>query len=128
MLVARPITTKRVFNMKKVAPGQTIESKAIPLSEIAQNGYFSAEYLISGDGTMNLTYKMSSKESGPFFVPESASIANVGIVKNGLTKTSGVNGSGGISFKCPLFPFIKFYAVETGGVFPVQADIRINVQ
>jgi hypothetical protein len=122
----RPITTYDVFNgAQAVAKNTTETSVAIDLREVAQDGLFSLEYLISGEGTCTIGYTVCSTKSGTYFAP-TGSVA----IATGLTKTSGTSGHGGLTFNPEMYPFIKIYVTETknSGTDAIVATLYLNVQ
>jgi hypothetical protein len=126
----RPITTYDVFNgSKECGEGATVASDAIDLREVAQNGVFSIEYLITGDGTATIAFTVCSTKSGTYFTPTGASA-----IVTGLTKNSGSGGHGGLGFPAgssglPIYPFMKITITETANsTNHVFAKILLNVQ
>ncbi len=121
----RPITTYNVWQGAKTVVKNTTEtSVAFDLGDIAQNGVFSVQYLISGDGTVTLAYTVCSTKSGTYYTPTGA-----GTIVAGLTKTSGNGaGLGGLSFTIPVYPFIKITASETVNSANAVVTVFLNVQ
>lgn len=121
----RPITTINVFNeSKSTAASQTSTSQVIDLREICQEGLFSIQYLISGDGTATLAYTVCSTHDGTFYTPTGG-----GSITSGLTKTSGNGaGLGGLTFEVEQFPFMKITVTETGTSSAVVATLFLNIQ
>ncbi|MFA5340304.1 MAG: hypothetical protein WC332_00865 [Clostridia bacterium] len=120
----RPITTYNVFGgAQTVTKNTTSTSVAFDLREIAQNGYFSIEYLITGDGTLTIAYTVCSTKAGTYFTPTGASS-----IATGLTKTSGSSGLGGLSFTPSPYPFMKITATETGTSYDAVINLKLNVQ
>jgi hypothetical protein len=119
----RTITTYNVFDGAQTVVKNTAEtSSAIDLRSSAENGYFSLEYLITGDGTLTLSYIMCSTEKGTYFTPTGASA-----IATGLTKTSGASGLGGLTFYPEEFPFIKIVATETVNSANAIVTLKLNV-
>ena len=129
----RPISTYNVFESPAnntgailVAKAATVTSEPIDLREIAQDGIFSIEYLISGEGIATIAYTVCSTKSGTYFTPTNA----VAIV-TGLTKTSGDGaGHGGLTFNPEMYPFMKITVTETknSGTDTITATVRLNIQ
>ena len=121
----RPITMLNVFEGAKLTvAGGVSTSVGFDLREIAQNGMFSLEYLITGDGTATISYTVCSTKGGTYFTP-----AGGGSIASGLTKTSGDGaGHGGLSFEPEMYPFIKIVVTETGASQSVTALLNLNVQ
>lgn len=86
--------------------------------EIAQNGYFSVEWTITGSGVIALTYTVCSTSGGTYFTPTGG-----GSIITGLTA-----GTGGISFFPEPYPFIKLVATETGAAASAVITLQFNIQ
>jgi hypothetical protein len=122
----RDITTINVFQGAKTVVKNTAEtSDAFRLRMPAQNGVFSIEYLITGDGTVTLSYTVCSTKTGTYFTPTNATS-----IVAGITKTSGSGGAGigGISFTPPMFPWMKIVATETGTSNNAVVTLKLNIQ
>jgi len=123
----RPITTYNVFQgAKLVAKNTTETSVAFDLTEVAQDGLFSLEYLIAGEGIATIAYTVCSTKAGTFFTPTGG-----GSIVSGLTKTSGNGaGIGGLAFEPECYPFIKIAVTETknSGTDTITATLRLNIQ
>lgn len=118
------ISRYRVFDAETITKNTTSTSGIIKTSTAAQEGYFSVEYTITGDGTLTLAYTVCSDENGTFFTPTGASS-----IAAGLTKTSGDGaGHGGLSFEPPPFPFMKITATETVKSSDAVLTLILNVQ
>ena len=123
MLGDRPIITREIFKLRTVQAGQYIESEAIPLSDVVQEGVFSVEYTIMGSGIAAITYTCCSTKGGTFFAPDVVSPDVAGSIKVGITE-----GVGGIAFFPDLYPFMTFRITETGNEDPIVATLKLNVQ
>jgi hypothetical protein len=120
----RPITTMNVFQgAQTVTKNTTSTSVAFDLTRIAQDGIFSIEYLITGDGIITLAYTVCSSKAGTYFTPTGA-VA----IATGLTKTSGVSGHGGLTFNPEMYPFMKITATETGTSNNAVVTLNLNIQ
>jgi hypothetical protein len=126
----RRITSYNVFNGAKTVVKNTAEtSPAICLKSAASNGFFSIEYIITGDGTLSISYTVCNRSDGDFFTPTGTGSGG-GSIATGLTKTSGVAGAGhgGLSFDPPMYPYIKLVATETGTSNNAVVTLKLNVQ
>jgi len=123
----RPITTYNVFQSLAyesgavpVPHGTTVTSDPLDLRSIAQDGFFSVEYTITGDGTCTIAYTVCSTKTGTFFAPTGG-----GSIASGLTKTP---GHGGLAFEPECYPFIKITLTETGNSSNIAVILRLNIQ
>jgi hypothetical protein len=114
----RPITTMKLFDQVSIAASQDEDSVVVDLREIAQNGYFSIYYVITGTGTLKLEYQASAEKSGTYVTPNGASE-----ITTGLTA-----GQGMYSFSPMLSPFLRIKATETGGANAAVLSLFLNVQ
>jgi hypothetical protein len=115
----RPITTYDVFEGEKTVVKNTTETSVpIDLREIAQDGFFSAEYTITGSGTITLAYTVCSTKNGTYFTPTGG-----GSIASGLTV-----GHGGLAFEPEMYPFIKITATETVNSANAGVTIKLNIQ
>jgi hypothetical protein len=129
----RPITTYNVFQTgsggayasgaRTITKNTSVTSGAIPLGEIAQNGIFSLEYLITGDGTIKIEYLLCSTKDGTYVEPTSAVD-----IASGLTKNSGTSGHDIISFEPEMAPWMKLKVTETGTSSDAVVTLILNVQ
>lgn len=129
----RPITTYNVFQTgdggsyatgaRTITKNTSVTSGAIPLMEIAQNGIFSLEYLITGDGTVKIEYLLCSTEHGTYIEPSTATD-----IASGLTKTSGSSGQDIISFNPEMAPWLKLKVTETGTSENAVVTLILNIQ
>jgi hypothetical protein len=126
----RPITTYNVFQdttyntgAVTIAANGNYTSGAIDLREIVQNGIFSLEYLITGDGTCKIEYFLCSTKGGTYVEPTTAQ--DIG---SGLTKTSGTSGRDVITFTPEMAPFMKLKVTETGEANSVVVTLKLNIQ
>ena len=121
----KPITTVGLFNETTITKNTSLLSMVVDLRDIAQDGIFSVEYIVSGDGTVKIEYNVCSTREGLFFEPSSASD-----IASGLTKTSGP-GSDGHDFKSfgpELTSFLKIKVTETGTVSDAIITLDLNIQ
>ena len=114
----RPIVTMKLFNEVAIEASGDEDSAIIDLREIAQAGFFSVGYTITGSGTVELTYLVGSEKDGAFVTPAAASPI-------GSTLAA---GSGFLSFGPILAPFIKIKATEDGGAAGAVLTLSINIQ
>jgi hypothetical protein len=119
----RSIMNINVFKgAQLVAKNTTETSTAIDLRRAAQNGQFSIEYTLTGEGTATIGYTVCSSKDGTYFTPTGATT-----IATALTKTP---GHGGLSFTPPVYPWMKIYVTETknSGTDTITATIILNVQ
>jgi hypothetical protein len=114
----RPITTYDVFNgAQTVTTAAAITSQAFDLREVAQLGMFSIDYANStSGGTLALTYTVCSTKAGTYFTPTGG-----GSIVSGLS-----TATGGLSFKPPMYPFMKIVATATSATCTVT--VHLNIQ
>ena len=118
MLNIRPITTMKLFDAESILASQVANSVIIDLRQIAQNGYFSIFYTITGSGTIKLEYNLAAERGGTFVEPAAAS--DIG---NTLAVGSGLKG-----FTPELAPFMKIKATEDGTSNTAILTAWINIQ
>lgn len=129
----RPITTYNVFQTgdggayatgaRTITKNTSVTSGAIPLTEIAQNGLFSLEYLITGDGTVTIEYLLCSTEHGTYVEPSTATN-----IATGLTKSSGTSGHDIITFNPEMAPWMKIKVTETVNSSDAVVTLTLNIQ
>jgi len=129
----RPITSYNVFattdggsyasGARTITKNTSVTSGAFDLKEVAQDGIFSIEYLITGDGTVKIEYLLCSTATGTFVEPSTAVD-----IASGLTKTSGTSGQDIITFNPELAPFMKLKVTETGTSSDAVVTLKLNIQ
>ena len=116
----RPITTYNVFEgAQTVTTAVAITSIAFDLREVAQDGLFSLDYVItvSSGGTLIFTYTVCSTKAGTYFTPTGGGTINAA----GLGAATG-----GLSFEPEMFPFMKIVATASGNT--CIATLHLNIQ
>ena len=118
------VKTTRLFSAEAIVASGSSTSSAIDLRNIAQNGYFSIQLVVTGDGTAKVEYQCSNNNS-VFMEPESA----VDII-SGFTKTSGPGGDGKgfYSFSPETCGWLKIKVSETGGAQAIAVTLDIAIQ
>lgn len=118
------VKTTRLFSAETIAAGQTSTCSAIDLRNIAQQGYFSIQLAVTGDGTAKVEYQCSNNNS-VFMEPQSA----VDII-TGFTKTSGPgsDGKGFYSFSPETCGWLKIKVSETGSTQAIVVTLDIAIQ
>ena len=129
----RPITSYNVFatteggayasGARTITKNTSVTSGAFDLREVAQDGVFSLEYLITGDGTVKIEYLLCSTATGTFVEPSTAVD-----IASGLTKTSGTSGRDIITFNPELAPFMKIKVTETSNSRNAVVTLKLNIQ
>lgn len=101
--------TTAIFTTESVTASATVTSGFIDLYNC--RGFFSVQYLITGDGTLTLTYSLSN--DGSTYITPTGAVA----IGTALTKTTGPGGDGKdiLSFTPMVARFMKIIATETGG-------------
>ena len=124
----RPITTYNVFEgasyggasgAQTVTTNPAITSVAFDLSQCAQDGLFSLDYVITvlSGGTLIFTYTMCSTKAGTYFTPTGG----------GTINSTGIGAAtGGLSFEPEMFPFIKIVATASGNT--CVCTLHLNIQ
>ena len=118
------VTTTRLLNAATIAANGSSTSASIDLRNIAQNGLFSIQLALTGDGTAKVEYQVSNNNS-IFIEPASASD-----IASGFTKTSGPGGDGKgfYSFEPEPCGFLKIKVTETGSAQAVAVTLDIAIQ
>ena len=118
------VHTTRLLAAETIAAGSSSTTSAIDLRNIAQQGYFSIQLLVTGDGTAKVEYQCSNNNS-VFIEPESA----VDIL-TGFTKTSGPgsDGKGFYSFSPETCGWLKIKVSETGTTQAIVVTLDIAIQ
>jgi len=113
-----------VFDSQSVAAGGSATSRKIDLKRT--RGYFSLQYVLTGDGTVTLSYELSN-DGNIWIFP---STCGDSFPLTGLTKTSGPGGDGKdiVPVKPIIARFIRFKVTETGGANGVTISARLNYQ
>jgi hypothetical protein len=126
MLRDREITVIKVFNAQSIAASGTATNpgNAIDLQRVAPNGFFSIQYLITGDGTAKIEYLLSN--DGETFVEPTGS-SDIG---SSLTKTTGPGSDGKdiLVFTPMLARWMKIKVTETGGAAAVVITLDLAIQ
>lgn len=124
MLRDREITVIKLFDAQSIAASGNASSIAIDLQRYAMNGFFSVQYLITGDGTLKLEYNLSH-DGATYIEPSSAS--DIG---SSLTKTTGpgANGKDILPFSPELSQYLKIKATETGTAQAAVLTLWIAIQ
>lgn len=123
----RPITTYNVFEgasyggdsgAQTVTTAAAITSVAFDLREVAQNGLFSLDYVVTvaSGGTLAFTYTVCSTKAGTYFTPTGG-----GAIATGIGAATG-----GLSFEPEMYPFIKI--VATASVATCVCTLHLNIQ
>lgn len=122
----REITVLKLFAAQSIAASGNASQpgEAIDLQRFAQNGFFSVQYLITGDGTAKIEYNLSN-DGATFIEPSSAT--DIG---SSLTKTTGPgsNGKDILSFSPELARWMKLKVTETGGAQAVVVTLWLAIQ
>lgn len=119
----RPIVTYELWRAKSIAAGQNESTVAIDLRQIGQDGTFSIEYLVTGDGTCKFEYLLSNTAGGTFIKPSGATD-----IASSITKSSGTSGRDFVSFSPILAPFLKIRCTETTNTNAVVVTLTLNIQ
>ena len=119
----RPITTYKLFDSETITKDTNESSVAVDLREVAQDGTFSLDYYITGDGTLTLEYTLCATKDGTFIESSHASD-----IATGLTKTSGTSGRDVIPLEPELSPFMKIKVTETGTSSDAVITLNLHVQ
>ena len=119
----RPITTHPLFSGEIIAASGSATSDAITLADIAQDGIFSLENILTGDGTGKVTYLICSTKEGTYVTPDADGQTTAGEIKEAQTV-----GTFFSQFGPCLAPFIKIVITETGGVNGIVAPTWLNIQ
>ena len=119
----RPITTHPLFDEEIIAASGVATSYAVPLADIAQDGIFSLENILTGDGTGKVTYLICSTKGGTFVTPDADGQPTAGEIKEAQTV-----GTFFAQFGPCLAPFIKIVITETGGANGIVASTWLNIQ
>jgi hypothetical protein len=118
------VTTTRLFNAATIAASGSSTSTAIDLRNIAQNGFFSLQIEVTGDGTAKVEYLCSNNNS--VFVEPADSFDIV----SEFTDISGPNDNGKAFYAFEPEPcgFLKIKVTETGGVNAIFVTLDIAIQ
>lgn len=118
------VTTTRLLNAATIAANGSSTSSSIDLRNIAQNGLFSIQLALTGDGTAKVEYLCSNNNS-VFIEPASASD-----IVSGFTKTSGPGGDGKAFYAFEPEPcgFLKIKVTETGTLKAAVVTLDIAIQ
>ena len=113
-----------LFTKEVVIAGASAESEVIDLKAYAQEGYFSVQLAVTGDGTLKVEYELSN--TGFDFVTQSAS---GDIIISGFTKLSGPGSDGKdiISFEPEPALRMRIKLTETGGADSVTVSTDLIV-
>jgi hypothetical protein len=105
------VFVKKVFSAQSVSASGIEWSEALDLGSINQDGLFSLQLLVTGDGTLQVEYELS--HDGVNFVTPTTALDIV----SAFTKTSGPGSDGKdiYSFDPELGRFMKIKVTETGG-------------
>lgn len=114
----RPVTVRQIFNAEALSASGTASSVKIDLKQIAQNGYFSIYYTITGSGTIKLEYLLSYDEEATFLEPAGADDI--------ATLLS--SGSGLVTFSPELAAWIQIKATEDGGASAATISAWMHIQ
>lgn len=118
------VTTTRLFNAATIAANGNSTSASIDLRNIAQNGLFSIQLAVTGDGTAKVEYLCSNNNS-VFIEPTSTSD-----IVSGFTKNSGpgVDGKAFYAFEPEPCGFLKIKVTETGLAQEIVVTLDIAIQ
>ncbi len=118
------VKTTRLFSAEAIVASGSSTSAAIDLRNIAQEGYFSIQLVVTGDGTAKVEYQCSDNNS-VFIEPAGASD-----IVTGFTKTSGPSsdGKGFYSFAPEPCGWMKIKVSETGGANAIAVTLDIAIQ
>jgi hypothetical protein len=122
----REITVIKLFDAQTIlASGNSSQpGEGIDLQRYAQNGFFSVQYLITGDGTAKIEYNLSH-DGATYIEPTSAT--DIG---SSLTKTTGPGSDGKdiLTFSPELSRFLKIKVTETGGAQSIIVTLWLAIQ
>ena len=104
------VSTFHIFKSQEVAAAGSASSGAIDLGVPVQQGYFSIQVEVTGDGTLKLEYLLSNNDVD-YLEPSAASDIATGIASD---SGPGSNGKDIYSFKPMAGRYIKIKATETG--------------
>lgn len=124
MAIHRDITVKQLWSAATVAAGTTLTSASIDLGGLAQSGFFSVHYTITGAGTVAMSCKLSN--DGTNFVDSTDGYK----IKTGQTVTSGhaADGKDLVSFAPSPVARMKVCVFETGGVSAAVVTVWLAMQ
>jgi hypothetical protein len=111
--MAKPITEIiTIFSAETITAGSSTSVPSAGIKMYLDEGYYTIELEITGDGTCKLEYELSNSTAANCRVPEDS----IPIVE-GLTKTSGPNSDGKVfleGWSPGIAAYIKIKATETG--------------
>lgn len=122
----RKIAIIKLFDAQTIlASGNSSQpGEGIDLQRFAQNGFFSVQYLITGDGTAKIEYNLS--HDGATYIEPTGS-TDIG---SSLTKTTGPGSDGKdiLTFSPELSRFLKIKVTETGGAQSIVVTLWLAIQ
>ena len=118
MKTQRPISVYKVFDAEAIALSANAVSVAIDLKEVAQNGFFSIHYTITGTGTAKIEYLSGINSDDTFIEPSGASDI-------GATLAA---GSDWLEFTPIIAPMIKLKVTEDGGANAIGITLHLIIQ
>ena len=120
----RKITVLKLFTTKTITASGNASSVALDLQQYAMSGFFSIQYLITGDGTGKIEYNLSN-DGATYLEPSSAS--DIG---SSLTKTTGPGSDGKdiLPFSPELARYMKIKVTETGGANSIVVTLWLAIQ
>jgi len=118
--MSRTLTLRPVFAAKSVPAGTTVYSEAFDIQSpvSGENGNFSAQLVITGDGTLAVGYVCSNDGITYLAAEDTYSGTIYTPIATALTKTSGpvADGNVMIGFKPQFARYYKMSVAETGGL------------
>lgn len=122
----REITVIKLFDAQTIAASGNASNpgNGIDLQRFAQSGFFSVQYLITGDGTAKIEYTLSH-DGATYLEPSSAS--DIG---SSLTKTTGPGADGKdiLPFSPELARWMKIKVTETGTSQAIVVTLWLAIQ
>lgn len=103
---------KTIFEAETISAGGSSESVALDLVKYAQEGFFSVQISLTGNGVAKLEYELSN--DGISFITQTA---EADVIVSGFTATSGpgLDGKDIISFEPEVAKEMIIKCTETGG-------------
>lgn len=120
------IHNRKIFNAVTISASGNSSSEKIDLRSLANGGFFSLQYAITGDGTCKFEYLLSNEDAATTMI-EPSTASDIG---SSLTKTSGP-GSDGVdllTFSPELARWLQIKCTETGGANGVVITAWIAIQ
>lgn len=124
--MANEIHSLKLFDAQSITASANASQPAegIDLTRYVTNGFFSVQYLITGDGTVKIEYNLSA-DGSTYIEPTGAS--DIG---SSLTKTTGPGSDGKdiLSFAPELSRYMKIKVTETGGASTAVVTLWLVIQ